>query len=380
MPYIRSLTSMRGYCALTIVACHYHFFIQPIPFVPLQQFLRYATNGVDFFFIMSGFFLSYIYREQFAKPNLAKHNIGRFWLYRFGRIYPLHVVTLLFFAGLIALGWTEDTGTLLVANDDNETPTFFIANLLMYHGWGVLAPEDTGSFNHPSWSLSIEVFIYLVFPLLALLCFRVQHWLINLLAIGGIYTFLCLTIHDKGVLFTPKGDAIYTLVLWKDDVVRGLMLFVTGVALSNLHRQHFLKKLPLKITWGIIAAVTTLIGTSLILHDVKMNYVILLSPLLIYALSHLNEKEEKIFSNPVCFYLGEISYSIYMWHIPYALVVHHFYPLTTGDLWQWIWIPLFLGLIAVSALSYHLIENPCRMAVKKWGKKHPQEKMDKTET
>jgi peptidoglycan/LPS O-acetylase OafA/YrhL len=95
--------------------------------------------GVDFFFVLSGFVLTWSYR-----PGRSR---GRFYWLRFARVWPLHLVTFLLAIALIGGG-----------------PWFSaLLNVLLLQSWAPFS-EVYGAFNTPSWTLSVEAFFYLLFP------------------------------------------------------------------------------------------------------------------------------------------------------------------------------------------------------------------------
>jgi peptidoglycan/LPS O-acetylase OafA/YrhL len=100
--------------------------------------------GVDFFFVLSGFVLTWS-----ARPGVGPL---RFWWNRFARIWPLHLTTLIL-SVVIGVGVVVSGGISLVAN------------LLLLQAWSPQQHVYFG-FNAVSWSLSCEVFFYLCFPLL----------------------------------------------------------------------------------------------------------------------------------------------------------------------------------------------------------------------
>jgi len=121
--------------------------------IPSSLLVRNAGSFVDFFFVLSGFVIAIAYRER-----LERGAIGMFLLRRIGRLWPLHLATLLA-TMLMALA-----GGLVGLGVDGFFWPAVPANLTMTHGWGLV---DRLTWNGPSWSISTEMFAYLLFALLA---------------------------------------------------------------------------------------------------------------------------------------------------------------------------------------------------------------------
>ena len=101
---------------------------------------------VDLFFVLSGFIMAYVYWEKFSR-SLTYLDYRRYFIARISRVYPLHIVTLLFML-LVGLYSKDDFKMLDNLND-------FIQNILLIHAWGM---SDRFMFNFPSWSVSVEFF------------------------------------------------------------------------------------------------------------------------------------------------------------------------------------------------------------------------------
>lgn len=158
-----TLDSFRGICALLVVFFHLHVvdtFIQ-LPFFRRDEVL------LNFFFVLSGFVLAHTYG---MKPNLS---FKSFFISRVFRLYPLHLVMLAFFILFEAARWiVYENGFQL--NNVPFTGTFapeeILPNLLLVQAWTTLT--DTMSFNYPSWTISIEFYIYMLFGALCMLSMR----------------------------------------------------------------------------------------------------------------------------------------------------------------------------------------------------------------
>ncbi len=109
------------------------------------------TQGVCFFYVLSGFILTYAY------PQLDRREAARFFVGRFARIAPLYLVALLLYV-LILPAWFRDSVSSI-------TPASAVLTLLLLQAWVPIYRVQT-AFNGVSWSLSAEWFFALCFPLL----------------------------------------------------------------------------------------------------------------------------------------------------------------------------------------------------------------------
>lgn len=202
---IRALTGIRFFAAMHIFWFHLNA-INSIPELPEQVrysvfqswpswFLNVVEHGycsTSFFYILSGFILAYLYIDGEGKFNAPAKS---FWVARFARIYPLHIVAMLLSVpmalGMVPpspsiCGYPVDRLSFLVASG--------IANLLLVQAW---IPEFSMTWNIPTWSLSAIVFAYLLFPFLVRVIGAMKkrnYWLLaGLLIFAGLLPSL---LHD----------------------------------------------------------------------------------------------------------------------------------------------------------------------------------------
>src|SRR5207249_3735398 len=145
---LNALTGLRFVAAAMIVVHHSRGFFQ----IPLPHYA--LDHGVSFFFVLSGFIIAYAY------PKLDnKHDVFDFYVARIARIWPAHFATLLLVLPLL------------------QTPInlTFVANAFLLHSWVPSKPWYF-SYNHPSWSISTELFFYAVFPILIFQWNRSWWW------------------------------------------------------------------------------------------------------------------------------------------------------------------------------------------------------------
>ena len=145
---IHSLTGLRFFAALTVVLVHSYQ-------IRTGSYLLGpgATNAVTFFFVLSGFILTWVYHERIATIGTWK-----FYLARFARVWPLHVAC---FALFVWVNWYFAYENLFVADQAWQ----IASNLTLTQSW-VPIEKWAMRFNGPSWSISTELGFYLLFPLL----------------------------------------------------------------------------------------------------------------------------------------------------------------------------------------------------------------------
>jgi peptidoglycan/LPS O-acetylase OafA/YrhL len=350
---IDPLTSARGFAAIYVVIYHIKARLGDFDLPAYMPSINYGWLGVDFFFILSGFILAYVYGPDFEKKRFRHFD---FLLSRVARIYPVHLATLLFW---ILLGaWS---GFLLTTQRFGIEG--FVANLLMVHSWHLL-PQN--SWNFPAWSISAEWFAYLCFPIFMAVVARVKdHLVINLILAVALISLLQVFIeYLPGRRFNWTYD-------W--SIVRILCEFTAGIFLWRAYRQ-----LKSGLVWDAVAVVS--IGASLYLLTVQPNLpivrmelvVVLLTALAILAFSRVTGPVATVLGWAPLTYLGRISYSMYMWHAaPLYVISVYIRRNVEADLtfWQGAGVlALYLSLVGLGAvLIYHFIEKPGRNFVRTKG-------------
>ncbi|MFK3974499.1 acyltransferase family protein [Pseudomonas sp. NPDC087358] len=158
-----TLDSFRGVCAVLVVFYHLHVvgaFIQ-LPFFRRDEVL------LNFFFVLSGFVLAHTYG---MKPSLS---FKSFFISRLFRLYPLHLAMLALFLTFETVRWLAYLKGFSLNNvpfTGNFAPREILPNLLLIQAWTTFT--DTMSFNYPSWTISIEFYIYMLFGLLCTFSMR----------------------------------------------------------------------------------------------------------------------------------------------------------------------------------------------------------------
>lgn len=341
-----SLTSLRFVFAL-MVFFHHLIFTYPksekIKWLIDNIFLE-GNIGVTFFFILSGFILAYNYQHKFKEKALPTRS---FYYARFARIYPVHLITLLISIPI----------SIYIITDFNIIKFFvkFFAQLTLTQSF-VPLQSIYMSFNFPAWSISNEMFFYLVFPLAIGFVTGKHRKLASLLLVG-----LMLLI-PIGISLT--NESLHFSLFFINPFMR-LVDFLIGIAIFNIYNSYgdkVLKKIGFK-TAEFIAV--SLFIAQLLLHDYIPQgyryscYYWLPMSLIIYTFAFEKGWFSKFFLNKGLVYLGHISFSFYLIHI---LVILYFVEL--NKTYQFIANEaLAIGImfsvsLALSALSFKYFEKP----------------------
>jgi peptidoglycan/LPS O-acetylase OafA/YrhL len=311
-PQLTALTTLRFVAALHVVLFHMWVTGELVTGPGLlRSFVSIGYIGVNFFFVLSGFILVYTY----TKPSL---DAPRFWQARFARIYPAYAVSLLVSAPFFfyAVRWLHLPFYLWSAQ---HLPVACIATLTLLQSW---IPQGALTWNPVCWSLSVEAFFYLLFPVLLLWCRRratraLPVWIGACALVSLSLSLLYIGLHPDGIDKVNSGE---TTLLWKNilsfnPVVR-LPEFLTGMLAGELFlRAQVSRTRALPLVLGgvlVVVTLTALVGvvpTPLISAG-------FLSPAfaaIIFGLA-LQPPWAAFLELKWLVLLGEASYSLYLLH------------------------------------------------------------------
>jgi len=364
-----ALDGWRGVCACLVVFFHVHGY-SPIYSWSL---VRNSYLFVDFFFVLSGFVISWNYGSRLD----SWHGVKRFIVLRLGRVYPLHVFMLLCF-----VGW--ETARLATGHaGPGETPAFtggfqpvsVLTNLLLIHSLNI---HDGLSWNGPSWSISTEVWAYVVFAAVSL-WLGMRNWILLLAAIT-------LPLLLSGLSHTGM-DATYDYGL-----LRCVFGFALGVACHRIHDLWPARpaaRHPLLMTAVECLTVAGVIGYVWVAGTSGWSF---LAPF-VFAVAVLVFAAEaglvsRLFGLPWLKWLGTHSYSIYLTHFFFVMALPIIFKgITRQDLWTVMPLPdggsvLAFGrndlqgalyytavlaiTLAFSAFTYRWVETPGREWTRRW--------------
>lgn len=338
--HLYSLDFLRGIAAYVVIFWHWKMFFyvnntKPViesnnlPFYDLFSiFYNHGLLAVEFFFCLSGFIFFYYFKSKIEIGDLS---YKKFAVDRISRIYPLHIATFIIVAALQIIS-LHSSGYYL-AFIYNDTYHAFL-NIFMLHAWGF---QSGFSYNAPSWSISIEIMLYLLF-------------------------FIILTVKLNKPLLTIAmiilGAFLYP---YSYNLSVGLFSFFSGGLLA-ISYEWISRRVSKSIT--LLASIVLLFSGVLILtfrSEFNPNWVaaLLFIPVIltftsISALRPLFLKKIKFF--------GDISFSIYLIHFPLMIITSILVNLLGVDkslyLNEYFFIGFVMVLTLLGALSHYYFEMP----------------------
>jgi peptidoglycan/LPS O-acetylase OafA/YrhL len=377
------LTSLRFFAAWMIVIHH------SIGLFGIKGFGINLSQGVSFFFILSGFILTYVYPTL---DNWAETK--RFWRARIARILPAYLASSLL--GFLLLGYVWDIKTA-------------IPYLLMVQAWIPLSTYFF-AYNTVSWSVSTEFFFYLIFPFL-LYKWR-NNWLLKLLLSAAILIILlvisnALSLPSYYQALDKYGIELSGLSITQDGLIYINPLartfeFIFGMIIAFVWRKNNrLTSSNNTLTSSGFSTISEL--GAIIMCIFSMYYMGFISTwvsgsilglstaiwlggsgsmlafgLLIYIIAQGRGKISKILCIPFLVLLGEISFSLYLIH----KILLDFYVKNISNFSSLSNLSAFIIFSIISLLSsyliWSLIEMPGRKLILGSNKIHGTRVMKKT--
>jgi peptidoglycan/LPS O-acetylase OafA/YrhL len=361
------MTGIRGVAALWVLLFHAQQdsgkifgtrLLERIPDV------MYGCRGVDLFFMLSGFILMHAHEQDFCV--LRKDSLIRFAKLRFARVYPLNVIVLFLIAIFVVflpgyVAWERFVGgEITFGGPFDFTWGAFVRTLLLATRWFL---PGNGEWNPPTWSLSSEVLGYVLFPMLAFCALRVaRKW--QLLGIATASLVASYVILERFASECTSGQIA---------IVRMISCFITGIAVYRLWTltvesgRKWAGWIAFASLGGILVRGLPLIRRLPLHGDIQFNF---LFASLLYSLSFQRGSVSKLLSSRAAVFLGEISFPLYLIHVPPLLWLRYYMLLNSARfsalqkstaLMCWA-----IACILIATLLHHFVEKPCQAWGRRW--------------
>lgn len=352
--YITGLDGIRAIAVIMVLAYH----------LKLALF-KSGFLGVTVFFVLSGYLITGILISEVEEEGTI--DLKNFWLRRIRRLVPavMSMAVVIIFVSAVV-------NRIIFTKGCKD----FLASVLGFNNWWQIfnkvsyfeAAGVPSPFTH-CWSLAIETQFYLIYPLVLLGIYKLvksreEGRAKRGLLFAGVTLMLALiSVILMIVLFDPQQDA--SRVYYGTDTRAFSLLF--GALLAILWDYRMVPRrlsASVNMVLGSVSFAVLLVMTIAINGSSNFWYRggqfvgTILTVLVIYTVLGRKTWLSRFLSNPVLKWIGDRSYSIYLWHYPIILLI------SKGIKASW-WITLIEIVLSVvlAELSYRFIETPIRHGI-----------------
>lgn len=352
--YITGLDGIRAIAVIMVLAYH----------LKLALF-KSGFLGVTVFFVLSGYLITGILISEVEEEGTI--DLKNFWLRRIRRLVPavMSMAVVIIFVSAVV-------NRVIFTKGCKD----FLASVLGFNNWWQIfnkvsyfeAAGVPSPFTH-CWSLAIETQFYLIYPLILLGIYKLAksrgegRAKRGLLFAGVTLLLALISVILMIVLFDPQQDA--SRVYYGTDTRAFSLLF--GALLAILWEYRMV---PRRLSASVNMVLGSVSFAVLIVMTIAINgssnfwyrggqFVgTILTVLMVYAVSGRKTWLSRFLSNPVLKWIGDRSYSIYLWHYPIILLI------SKGIKASW-WITVIEIVLSVvlAELSYRFIETPIRHGI-----------------
>ena len=333
MVEIRRLNTVRGLAALIVLVSHY---TNATGWLGGYFGSGAGTIGVMLFFVLSGFLMAFLYLHAPFSRSAAY----RFLVARVARVIPLYIVVVLFAfaAARTGMGDPFHLGSI----------KWLLIHLLFIDGRSVL------------WTIPPECHFYVLFTVFWMAWFQ-RPRIAAVIAIAVVV-----------VIVAMPGDAVVELKIFdaKPDLMifRSLPYFMVGLCLGALYRQR--QNFGVGGHWCALALLAIpllfpMVSESLLgwenagWRDVRvLCAVAVIMALIIFGVPNGNRALENVVGD----YLGKVSYSLYLLHIP---VLRAMEPIIKAHPYIG-FVGFLVAVLLVSEVSFRVVEAPARRYLRQW--------------
>jgi len=296
------------------------------------DFFSKGYLGVDIFFVISGFVITQsIYKDYLIKKKI---DIKYFYVKRFKRIIP----NLLFILSFIFILFLFIGPPQITLWNDFLTSLLGISNLyFLFSDKGYFYNIFDNPFAH-TWSLGVEEQFYLIYPFLLLIIFKFfKNKNIYLINIISVLIIISLSFSVYSSFINPDFSFYFSPLRFWELGFGCLCFFISSLVKKN----------------NILSVFSILVVLSTVLFEFNIKYILNNIIVVFFSGIFIIFCEKFILvNNKFCIWLGKVSYSFYLWHLPIIYFINIYFSNIV-----FIFFSSFILSIILSSLSYNLIEK-----------------------
>ena len=344
--YIKEIDGLRALAVIMVLAYHLK-----------MPFAKSGLLGVTVFFVISGYLITGILINEIEESGGV--DLKNFWLRRIRRLLPavLSMAVVMIFVSAVVnrVVFTKGCNDLLSAVFGYNNWWQIFRKVSYFENAGAPSP-----FTH-CWSLAIETQFYLIYPILLILLSKARNRGKVFAAVTAVLAMISVVL--MGVLYSPDGDP--SRVYYGTDT-RAFSLLIG--ALAAIQKEYHIIKVKLRgKLWAVIGSISILIligmmmlisSYSSFLYYGGQAIVSVLAAFVVYAVTVSRSLLNIILGSSILKWIGDRSYSIYLWHYPIIVLM------SGGKRATW-WIVILEVVLSVgfAELSYRFIETPVRHGI-----------------
>ncbi len=353
-PELRALTGLRFFVAAHVVL--YHFAGAALPDATpalVRNFIGHGYVGVSFFYLLSGFILTYSYAERSGDGVRLRGTSRRFFARRLARIYPLYLLAWLLAAPFVIAHRFGGGDSILTALA--KLGASALVSLSLAQAW---LPGANTWWNPPGWSISVEAFFYLAFPWLLP---RLVPRRASLAAFVALY--VAALVPPLVHLLARGGET--SLAAVKYNPLCHLPVFAMGMLLARAFDSPL--RAAVERHRGVFLTLGLAASLAVVARPVDALYLFIHNGLLAPAFGACllavatSRRASAYLASPTLVLLGEASYGVYILQAPLWLGWRRLARVASLDLAPLVDFALyFAALCAISLLAFKLLESPAR--------------------
>ena len=320
--YLSNLTPMRGIATLLTVIFHVDLFMGNSLLHPdASKILHRMYLMVDFFFILSGFIMCYVYGNWF-KEQVKRKDFKKFTIAPFSRVYPLHFTALIFTIFILFLAARLGVPKNPILQVDNNAYSV-LTNLLLLHSMNF---HNWFTWVHASWSISTEWWAYTIFPFLVAPFFRLKSrgpTFVCLLCFVGYVCIMFLIIPiitvPPEISFVKENPAELTInVAYQYGFIRCICGFIFCMMMHHAFTDQWGKKI---FGNGWMIALLTFAAFICMHFNLPDIITVAFFPFILLCGAYGSDGINRIFSARPFQSIIDWSFSIYLVHQPLLILI-----------------------------------------------------------
>jgi peptidoglycan/LPS O-acetylase OafA/YrhL len=329
---------LRSFAVLSVILFHFDKNLFPNGYL-----------GVDIFFVISGYLIFNKIREQVEKNNFKLRN---FYFKRFKRIFPSLLTTSIFTLVLGLFNLSLEHLYELIRG--LKYSIFFVGNIYFSQMFNYFSIDVDRNLIINLWSLSVEEQFYIIFPIFVILIYKFRKPFPKILILLAlIISVLACTVQFYNIFSMTKIFFNFDNYIFYSPFTRGWQLLLGAFIPYSIKKYKYQKQ---------IYQVLTVILLLLLFANFKF-YNQLITTFITAVLLMLSQDFKKGIVVKIFKHIGDISYSLYLFHQPILAATRNHYFYKGGQIQGFFSSNLKIGLALVvfiylvALINFNFVEN-----------------------